>query len=166
MARVHTLKAAKDYPEIGVVKGDTYYKWSRKIPSGGGWRSATFKSKTYPKRSRLTSSEFLGAVYDLEDQISDAESPDDLEGFAEDARGIGSEQEEKFENLPEGLQGSSTGELLQERAQQCEEWANQIEEAANAWRDAIEAADDDDEENEDPDEVDGNEFTGDCMYPG
>lgn len=160
MARVRSQKAAKDYPEIGVKKGDTYYKWSRKIPSGGGWIGRTFKSATFPKRSQLTSSAFLGQVYDLEDAISAAEGPDDLESIASDIRQLGDEQTEKFDNMPEGLQQGSTGDLLTERAQQCEEWADAVEEAQRNWAEGIDVAGDE------KDWPDPDEFTGDCMFPG
>ncbi len=34
MPRVHHLKARKDYPDIGVTKGEMYYKWSIKLQRG------------------------------------------------------------------------------------------------------------------------------------
>ena len=73
-----------------------------------------------PKASDLTQSEFLAAVADFQERsFSDAESLDDLESqkdeLVSDLESLRDEQEEKRNNMPENLQESATGELLQER---------------------------------------------------
>ena len=56
MARVHHRKAAKDYPDHGIAKGDLYYYTKIKT---GPRSSRVLRSKEPFKRSQLTSSEFL-----------------------------------------------------------------------------------------------------------
>jgi hypothetical protein len=170
MPKVLTKKAAKDYPDAGIKKGESYYSWSMKVPSGGGWYSAKRRSKTYPSRSQLTTSAFLGAVYAAQDSIDAADDPDVLRAVAEEIRDLGTEQEEKFENMPEGLQQGSTGQLLEERRDGCESWADEIEQAADDWEHAISDYEDAmaterGEDEDEPDEVDPADFKGDCGGP-
>lgn len=144
--KVHTQVARKDYPEIGVKAGETYYKWGQRIMMGGRWRGVTRKSKTYPKRQQLTQSEFLAAAWDLEDAIGEATEPGDLESIISDIESLGQEQEDKLQNMPEGLQAGPTGELLQERIDGCAEWASALESAKDAWESAVNQYDDDQSE--------------------
>lgn len=129
MPRVHKLTAAKDYPDKGIKKGDTYYKWTTR--PGGRGKGIVHRQATYPKRQQLTSSDFLIQVYDIEDRIADLVADDALEGerdsIVDDIRALAEEQSEKLSNMPEGLQQSPTGEILQERADACEAWASEIE---------------------------------------
>ena len=172
MPRVHTLTARKDYPEQGITKGDTYYKWSTRITAGKSYISRTHRSKTYPKPSQLTSSAFLGALGDLQQEgFKDITTADDLRAVAEQIRELGQEEQEKFDNMPEGFQQGDTGQTLEERAQNCEAWADAIDEAAEqleeklteieeaeqsfdasaiAWSDYESAMDEYDEESGDP----------------
>lgn len=141
MARVITVKKArKDFPEYGIKKGETYYWWSFK--NGG-----KFKSKTYPRRSQLTRSEFLGSLYDIQDAIgelsADESLADEVNSIASDLRQLGEEQADKLSNMPENLTYSATGELLQERADRCESAADELESVAS----------DIDPENKDDDET-------------
>lgn len=154
MPRVAKRTAAKAYPADGIAKGDVYYHWKIKMAYGGLVR----RSKTYPRRSQLTLSDFLGQAYDLDDAVSAAESPDDLDSLADDVRALGEEQADKLSNMPDGLQSGSTGELLQERADQCEEWATEIDNARDAWREALDAL-------EEGDDDDAQDFLGDCASP-
>lgn len=57
MPRVKSQRANKDYPEHGIKRGDTYYKWSIRTGMGG----TTYISKTYPKPSQLTNSKMSTA---------------------------------------------------------------------------------------------------------
>lgn len=130
MPRVHTQRAAKDYPEQGIEKGEIYYKWTLR-PGGPYSRGTTYKSKTFPKPWQLTSSEFLQRQYMLEDRLQELTEEDllngELESIASDIRELGEEQQEKFDNMPEGLQQGSTGEMIEERACNCEAWADEVE---------------------------------------
>lgn len=132
MPRVHRRKAAKDYPDKGISKGEMYYQWSIKLSRGG----IVCRSKDYPRPSQLNLG-FAGQIGDLALDLEAATSPEDMHGIAETVRELGEEQREKFDNMPEGLQQGDTGQLLEERADQCEEWANAIDEAADALETAL-----------------------------
>jgi len=128
MARAHFVKSArKDHKEIGVKKGESYWWW--KFRFGG-----IHKSKTQPKASQLTQSEFLGTMYDLQERISDLRNeatPEDLQSMVEeivsDIQQLGEDCQEKLDNMPEQLQYAPTGEMLQERIDGCEQWASDLE---------------------------------------
>lgn len=144
MARIQERKAAKDYPANGIAKGDTYFYVKIKT---GPYSSRTIRSKVRPKRWELTSSDFYSQLWQIEDTRFDGiEDADGLRSIAEDVRALGEEQQEKFDNMPEGLQQGNTGEMLQERADSCSSWADEIEQAADEldselteFDDAIEA---------------------------
>lgn len=125
MARAHFVKKAlKDNPVA--KKGESYYWW--KFRFGG-----KHYSKTPPKASQLTSSEFLSSMYELEERISElsADSLEDLQSevqsIIDDLRQLGEEQEEKLSNMPDGLQEGEVGQMLQERADECENMASELE---------------------------------------
>ena len=92
----------------------------------------------YPKPRDLTRSEFQIAVYDIEDQLRCASDVSDVESTIEDIQALGQEQEEKWENLPDQLKYGSTGELLEERRDNCEQWATEIEMEKDAYEAEIE----------------------------
>ena len=74
MPRVHHVKKArKDNP--AVKKGQPYYHWQR-------YRSRKQYSATYPKRSQLTSSGKLAAIYDAEDSVTDLSIDHDPDALA------------------------------------------------------------------------------------
>ena len=130
MPRVHFVKKArKDYPAFGIKKGDSYYWW--KFRYGG-----IYKSKTQPRPSQLTQSEFLSTIYAIVEEIQDVtiddfNSIEELKEFieekAEEIRTLGEEQEDKLNNMPEGLQDGEIGCLLQDRADACYEMADELE---------------------------------------
>lgn len=131
MPKVHHLKAAKDYPDQGISKGEMYYKWSLKTgPRSGIVR----RSKTYPRQSQLTTSPFrqawCGAVEELEDALKTPEmlNMDDVKQAIDDfysaMSDLSSECDDSYNNLPEGLQSSPTGELLESRREACDEASN------------------------------------------
>lgn len=129
MPRVNFVKKArKDIPGTDIKKGDSYYWW--KFRFGG-----KHVSKTQPKPSQLTQSEFKSAMYDIEERISNLsasgtsidELKTEIESIAEDIRSLGEEQTDKLSNMPEGLQQGSTGEMLQGRYDSCEDMAGQLD---------------------------------------
>ena len=133
MARVHHRKAAKDYPDHGIAKGDLYYYTKIKT---GPRSSRVLRSKEPFKRSQLTSSEFLGQLYDIEDSLAALTDIGEARDLAESLRELGQEQQDKLDNMPEGLQESETGELLRTRAEGCEAAADSIEEIVDEWETA------------------------------
>lgn len=131
MARATFVKSArKAIKGTGIKKGDSYYWWKFRY----GDKQV---SKTPPRRSQLTQSDFLGQLYDLEDQLADLvadnylDDPsalkDDIQQIADDVRALGGEQADKLSNMPDSLQQGPTGEMLQSRADGCDAWADELE---------------------------------------
>lgn len=131
MARVHFVKEArKDYPEIEVKKGESYYWWQFRF---GPKR----KSKTAPRRAQLTQSGFLSQLYDIEDglpgrftglDIDDVLGEiDNLVSEIEDMKG---DCESALENMPDNLRESSnSGITLQERIDGLDNWISELQSA-------------------------------------
>lgn len=125
MPRVHHVKKArKDNPVA--KRGESYYWW--KFRYGGKQYS-----KTPPKQSQLTQSPYYATLYDLQDEIAEADCCDEdtlealKERVSEALRELGQECQEKVDNMPDSLQHSPTGELLQERADACDSAADEVE---------------------------------------
>lgn len=141
-------KARKDNPVC--KKGESYYWWA--MMSGGRYGPKRY-SKTPPKPSQLTNSEFLGTIGDIEDEIGGLSADDSLEqsvaDIAQRVRDLGEEQESKKGNMPDGLQEGTTGELLQERADKCGEIADELEAIDFSDKSEDEAAKSDDETDDD-----------------
>lgn len=128
MPRVtHVKKARRALPDHGVEVGDEYYWWAFRV----GRSSIKRYSKTYPKPSQLTMSEFLSQVYAIQERIEALEADENLESerdeIVDEIRALGEEQSDKLSNMPDSLQQSPTGELLQGRADECERWADLLE---------------------------------------
>lgn len=133
MAKIHFVKSArKDNPVA--KKGESYYWWKPMIGGRGG---AKRFSKDYPKPSQTTQSDFLASAYAFSESIDAAEDVDAIESEIEAIRDLGNEQQEKLDNMPDGLRDGDTGQLLDERAAGCEEWASNIESAISEYRDKI-----------------------------
>ncbi len=129
MTRAHFVKKArKDHPEGGIKKGESYWWWAFMVGSRGGPKHY---SKTQPRRSQLTQSDYDARLFDIEDEIADLTADDGLGGAVDDIasrlRELGDEQEEKKNNMPDGLQEGPSGELLQERADACSNAADELE---------------------------------------
>jgi len=124
MARTHYVKKArKDVPNSDIKKGESYYWWKFRFGS-------KHTSRTPPKQSQLTQSEFLGTIYDIEDRISGLDY-DDLESEIPDIiselENLREECEEKRGNMPEQLQDSGSGEMLQNRSDSVQEMIDELE---------------------------------------
>jgi hypothetical protein len=140
MARIHERKAAKDYPGTDIKKGDTYYYVQIKT---GPRSSRTIRSKIRPKRWQLTGSEFYSTLWQIEDERFDGVAEaSDLKDIAEELRTLGEEQQEKFDNMPDGLQQGDTGQLLEARAENCGTWADEIETVADQLEEELTTFDD------------------------
>lgn len=125
MPTVHHVKARKDNQ---VVKAGEYYYWWKFGP-----RFPKQYSKTRPRASQLTTSEFLGAVYSIQEDMDDATPADvtELESLVsewklqiEDAR---DQAQTNFDNMPESLQGGDTGQLLESRVNDCDDWISNLD---------------------------------------
>lgn len=126
MTRAHHVKhARKDNPDAGIKKGDSYYWWKFR-------RSGKRYSKTAPKPSQLTQSEFYSAVYSLQEEFT--ATPDlicDVESQVEEIKSrlqdISDETQGKLDNMPQGLQDGDTGQLMQERISAIEDAVSTLE---------------------------------------
>jgi hypothetical protein len=127
MPTVKHRKAAKDYPEIGVKAGEMYYSWRMRTQAGGVKRI----SKTPPKPSQLTLSEFKSQwrafAEEIDDLPLDSDLYDNLQQIAARMRELGDEQSEKKDGMPDGLQQGDTGQMLETRADNCNSWADVLE---------------------------------------
>lgn len=144
MPKLHHVKANRDYPEIGVKKGEMYYHWSFRY---GGKR----KSKNRPKPSQMTNSPFLSEAYSINEDIEaleakNFESMEDLVTFCDEiierANELSSQCQDSLDNLPDSLRDSSpTGEMLQTRVDNVENFVSEMESARdNLDEEDIEAA--------------------------
>lgn len=133
MPRVKYQKAMKDYPSAGIKKGDKYYYVRVKT---GPRSSREMRSLTPFRPSQLTTSDFLSQAYALQERFQDLCSIEsleiDLQDIADEARQLGEEQQEKYDNMPDGLQQGDTGQLLEERANAMSEWADSLEQAVSS----------------------------------
>lgn len=127
MARVkHVKKARKDVPSAGIAAGDEY--WYVKFRFGG---KRYFKQ--YPRRSQTTQSAFYSTLWEIEDGsiaglTADEILKDQCEAVAQELRDLAQECQDSLDNMPEGLQQGSTGEMLQERIDALEAAADEFDE--------------------------------------
>lgn len=136
MARAHFVKKARKDQPGGIKAGDSYYWWEFRF---GGKHF----SKTHPRQSQLTQSEFLSAAYALQEQVEDLQYgpdiledvPGDLRNVADELRTLGSDQEDKIGNMPDSLQDGEVAERMRGRAEACEEIAGELESAADEIED-------------------------------
>lgn len=105
-------KARKDNPVCKA--GESYFWWKFRY---GGKRY----SLTRPRASQLTQSAYLGTLHGISENIEDytVSEPSDMEALTEEVREqaqeLSDETQESLDNMPDQLQYSPTGELLQER---------------------------------------------------
>lgn len=120
-------KARKDNPVV--KKGESYYWWAFRF---GG----KHYSKTQPRASQLTQSEFLSQAYSLNERIEDLQADSfsdmeelqsEVEEIKDEFESLGEETEDKYNNMPDQLQEADTGCLLQERFEECQEIVTQLE---------------------------------------
>lgn len=124
--RIDRSKPADENDTLFCKKGETYYQWSFRY---GGTR----KSKTYPKPSQLTQSDFLQRVYSIGEAL-EALTVDDFDTLEDTLQEIKDrleelmdEQQEKKDNMPQGLQEGDVGMMLEERYEYCYEMYNDLD---------------------------------------
>lgn len=146
MAKVTLVAKARKSPgpcgKCGekIKAGDAYRWWKFRF---GGKHVRCVTMGCRPRPSDLTQSEFYGTLYSIQETIQDACTEarvsedasaliEEARSQAEELRGLGSEQEDKLSNMPEGLQQGDTGQLLQTRAEECQSKADELEQAADS----------------------------------
>lgn len=151
MPRVTFVKKAQKKNPVA-EKGEPYYWWKFRY---GGKRY----SKTYPRASQLTQSNYLSTAYSIFEELEDADMTD-AEAFADllrekadEIRDLGDEQASNRDAMPESLQDGETGQLLEERNYACDNMADELDNAA----DTVESNVSDMKEWDDLAEVDGKE---------
>lgn len=127
MSKVHFVKAAaKAYPHSGIEKGDSYYWWKP-------FRMGKRMSKERPKGSQVASSDYargvLAAVEALEEwsQSGDPWTESERDDLVSEIEQIRDEEQDKFDNLPEGFQQGDTGIMIEQRVSDLDEWINELE---------------------------------------
>jgi len=137
MAKVHHVKSArKPNPAAGIEIGDSYYWWQL-------YKRPKQYSKTYPKPSQLTQSEFLIQIYDWHEQgvieysegLTETEISAAIQELVSEIGELRDETQEKYDNMPEQLQCSATGELLEQRVLDLDIWINELESKESEWDD-------------------------------
>lgn len=143
MPRVNIIKKARKSPgkcgKCGckIEAGQPYKHWSFRISSGKAYISRKhircIKAECSPKQSELTQSEFYSALYAIQETGFAGETFEALQSERDDIAGelnnLASEQDDKFNNMPEGLQQGSSGQLLEERKEALESAASELESA-------------------------------------
>lgn len=125
----HVKKARKANKERGIKKGASYFWWSTMI----GGRGVKRYSLTRPKPSQLTNSEFWSTYYSLQEDASDAppQSTEDVEPQRDDIvsqlEQLRDDTDDKFNNMPDGLQQGDTGQMLEERVSGLEDVISELE---------------------------------------
>lgn len=115
-----------DSDTLFIAKGESYYWWQFQ-------NSPKQYSKTRPRASQLTQSEYLSTLYGIVEQIEDfsTDSADELNDFVENIKteleDLRDTTQESYDNMPENLQYSPTAELLQERVDSIENAISEIE---------------------------------------
>lgn len=129
MTKVNFVKSArKEYKDSFTGEiiniGDGYYWWAFRF-------QPKRISRTPPKQSQLTSSEFLQSVYEIQEKIEDMKVSDTISDELETIKGeiesIRDETDDKLSNMPDSLQNSPTAELLQSRVDSLQEWYDNID---------------------------------------
>lgn len=128
MPRVEQRVARKDYPASGIKKGDTYYYTKIKQQRGG----IELRSLRPFKPSQLTTSPFKGAWLGMiEDWEASDKGVEAIRAAQEAAETIGSDEREKFDNMPQGLQESENGQKIEARAEAAETLAGELDNLAD-----------------------------------
>lgn len=123
MSQLHFVKAAaKNYPQANIAKGESYYWWQ-------GYRQPRQMSKERPKPSQIASSEYERSVLSLVEGLEESVDWDegDRDQLVSELEAIRDEEQDKFDNLPEGFQTGDTGVKIEERISALDEWISELE---------------------------------------
>ena len=129
MAKVHFVKKSrKEYVDNltgeTIKAGESYYWWAFRY-------QPKQISKTPPKSSRLTQSEFLQAVYRIQEEIDVLTAADtiidQLDNIKNEIKSLKEETEDKIGNIPDNLQRGSTTKLLQSRVDSLQGWFDKFD---------------------------------------
>lgn len=126
LSKIDKTLPADENDTIFINAGESYYKWS--FMYGGD-----HYSKTQPRASQLTQSNFLSQYYGFQESIEDFSPVEasDIESFVEDLKtemeSLKDECQDSLDNMPEQLQYAPSGEILQERIDDLENLVSELE---------------------------------------
>ena len=126
VTRVESARKAR--PESGIRVGDSYYWWQF-------MRGPRMNSKTPPRPSQLTRSEFMVPYLQALEALGDLNDSGDLREdlapalriIVDDLESLRDETQDKLDNMPESLQQGDTGQLLEERVANLEQFIPELE---------------------------------------
>lgn len=147
MPRVQTIKKArKNYPNEGILKGTTYYRWKIRTGRSG----TTHRSRTYPRASQLTGSDKKSRLYAAQESVEDAvnaikagekakliEDLESLVGILEFGVDEADEVRQEYEDAGMSCEGGLS-EKFDEMSSSCEDVRQSFEEAKDAVEELIE----------------------------
>jgi len=140
-------KARKDYPDVGIRKGDHYYYADVKT---GPRSKKIIRSLTPIPQSQLTMSEFKQGWYGAKESLEAADPTEDvIRQVAEDIKTLGEETQERYDNMPEGLQAAEGGQQLEARVDACEQVSDELDSIADRFPSTDDDKDGDDDNPED-----------------
>jgi len=96
------------------------------------------KKSEFDKSVAILQERHNAIIDDIREKKLDAPGvADAISDLCGDIQSLGEEQREKKENMPESLQMGPTGELLEERADMCDETAEAFEDAARSIEEIV-----------------------------
>lgn len=125
MTKVNFVKAAaKDYPQDGISKGESYYWWQH-------YRQSRRLSKTKPKPSEVASSEYertlLALVENLNESDGSSWGEDDRDDLVSQLEDLRDAEQGKFDNMPEGFQQGDVGMQIEEHISTLDDWIGELQ---------------------------------------
>lgn len=155
MPKVHSVKAArKDVPNSDIKKGESYFWWAFMVGGRGGPKRV---SRTYPRPSQLTQSEYLSTCYAAQESVEDANVADidgliaTIEAARDDISNQADECDSKYNNMPENLQQGDTGQLLESRRDAAQVMVDVLDDVIGQLNDLSSEMDSEHDEDEDDD---------------
>lgn len=139
MARVHTAKAAKDYPAHGIAKGDTYYWWQL-------YKQPKQMSKTRPRQSQLTGSDKMSRLYAaqeaLDDGLPNSVSPEDVIALIDETISEAEDVAEEYRDVGNAEPRPPSADECEEKADEIDNWVSALEDRKSQvesfeWSDAL-----------------------------
>lgn len=125
MAVVKESKANKDYicsKCKNIIKPKETYKRIRRLRQPDQIVCCNCKIRG----SELTNSEYIGAISDLIEDL-DVYSIDDIDNLINELENIRDNEQDKLDNMPDSLQYSPTGEIIQTRIDNTENAIDELE---------------------------------------
>lgn len=119
MTKLHFVNKARKDNSVAKA-GESYYWWQFAF-------APKMYSKEQPSRSRLTRSEFLSTYWDIEDSLLQSYDEDSAQELISQLEELRDMCQDNLDNMPDQLQDSESGQLLQERIDGLDDWIGEIE---------------------------------------